>query len=444
MSTRKNDRTKFKKLRFDPLIKWLWSQFNQIDDTRGSNKSISLVDCLMSGFAMFSLKDPSLLFFNNNRTPREGSLQDVYQINRAPSDTGMRTILDKIAPKFIISIFKGIVNMLRTAGVWKQYEYYQGHLICSIDGVHHFSSEQVSCACCLEYEKKNGQKEYRHYLLSGCIVHPEKKEVMPVIHEPIIKQDGSSKNDCERNAAKRLLPDLRKLFPKEKIVVVEDALGANGPHVKAVQGENFRYIIGIKPDGNKYLFDLMDRMEEQGKIHKHILVKEGIEHHFRYANDLPLNSEHRDIRVNVLDYEQIDPSGKKRAQKFSWITDFNLRKNTVYKIMRMGRSRWKIENETFNTLKNQGYHFEHNYGHGNKYLCVIFALLMMLAFWIDQIQQGWNTLFKTAWKAKQSKAALWESVRSKFSEFSVRSMEMIYLLITGDLKVKSEFYVDDG
>jgi len=45
----------------------------------------------------------------------------------------------------------------------------------------------------------------------------------------------------------------------------------------------------------------------------------------------------------------------------------------AYQIMRGGRARWKIENETFNTLKNQGYNFEHNYGLGKKNLSVVFG-----------------------------------------------------------------------
>ena len=60
--------------------------------------------------------------------------------------------------------------------------------------------------------------------------------------------------------------------------------------------------------------------------------------------------------------------------------------------MRGGRARWKIENETFNTLKNLGYNFEHNYGHGKKYLSTVFGLLMMLAFLLDQIQELCCTL----------------------------------------------------
>ena len=88
--------------------------------------------------------------------------------------------------------------------------------------------------------------------------------------------------------------------------------------------------------------------------------------------------------------------------------------------------------------------YEHNYGHGENNLCTVLALLMMLAFFVDQIQQGWNDFFRAAWTKMQTKVALWEEVRSKFNEFVVASMQTIYLLITGELKVKYEFYKDSG
>ena len=126
--------------------------------------------------------------------------------------------------------------------------YFQGYMICSVDGVHHFSSEKVHCKSCMKYTKSNGVLEYRHYLLSGSIVHPDKKEVMPVIHEPILRVDGQEKNDCERNAGKRLLPKLRKLFPKEKLIIVEDALSSNGPHIKALQAEKKDLLLVYTPE----------------------------------------------------------------------------------------------------------------------------------------------------------------------------------------------------
>ncbi len=444
MSKRKSLRNELKNLKIDKLTGWLRSKFIRFSDSRASNKRIKLEDSLLSGFALYSLKDISLLCFNNNRTHRSKNLKNVYKIAQVPSDSGMRSILDEVKVADFKSVFRGLIVLLRKANIWKEYEYYQNHIICSIDGVHHFSSENVHCRHCLKYKKHNGHTEYRHYMLSGSIVHPGKKEVMPVIHEPIVKQDGNEKNDCERNAAKRLLPELRRQFKTEKVVVVEDAIGANGPHIRAIQKEDFRFVIGAKPDGNKYLFDLVERLEKQGDIHHCEVREDGLSHRFRYVNNLPLNTENRDIRVNYLEYRQIDRAGKKPERLFSWITDFKLTKKNVYRIMRIGRSRWKIENETFNTLKNQGYNFEHNYGHGNNNLCTVLALLMMLAFWVDQIQQGWNEFFKAAWAKGQTKVALWENVRSKFNEFEVASMEMIYLLIIGRIKVRYEFFEDSG
>jgi hypothetical protein len=94
--------------------------------------------------------------------------------------------------------------------------------------------------------------------------------------------------------------------------------------------------------------------------------------------------------------------------------------------MRGARARWKIENETFNTLKNQGYHFGHNFGLGKQHLSEVFVLLMMLAFLVDQIQQLCCPLFQAAWKKWKTKRSLWEKVRSKFHEFHIETMEDLF------------------
>ncbi len=108
------------------------------------------------------------------------------------------------------------------------------------------------------------------------------------------------------------------------------------------------------------------------------------------------------------------------------MTDLGLTAACVRRVMQGGRARWRIENETFNTLKNQRYHFEHNYGHGEQNLATVLALLMMLAFLIDQVQQQCNPLFRAAWDKKGPKCALWEALRHLFASFEVGSMREIY------------------
>ena len=99
-------------------------------------------------------------------------------------------------------------------------------------------------------------------------------------------------------------------------------------------------------------------------------------------------------------------------------------------ITRGGRARWHIENETFNTLKNQGYHFEHNFGHGYKNLSTVFAMLMMLAFLIDQTEQFCCGLFQGALKKLNSKKSrLWRRVKGFFEFHVVNSWEALYRAI---------------
>jgi len=92
----------------------------------------------------------------------------------------------------------------------------------------------------------------------------------------------------------------------------------------------------------------------------------------------------------------------------------------LQQIVAAGRSRWKIENETFNTLKNQGYEFEHNFGHGNKNLSNNFAMLMMLAFLVDQLQEMKCSLFQSAlFKVYSKKSRLWTKIKAVYEFFPI-------------------------
>ena len=81
-----------KHLSADALLGLLRKGFADLADHRSGNRDIALPDALMSAFALFSLKSPSLLAFDKERT--EGNLQRVYAIKRVPCDTAMREILD--------------------------------------------------------------------------------------------------------------------------------------------------------------------------------------------------------------------------------------------------------------------------------------------------------------------------------------------------------------
>ncbi len=185
-----------------------------------------------------------------------------------------------------------------------------------------------------------------------------------------------------------------------------------------------RFILGVKPGDHAALFEHVEERVRQQQVSEYTLVdEEGVTHRFRWANGVSLNQQHPELQVNFLEYWE-ERNGKTRH--FTWITDFTLSTDNVFAIMRGGRARWKIENETFNTLKNQGYHFEHNFGHGHKNLATNFSMLMMLAFALDQIQAHCCTFFQQALHAQKAKKYLWEKMRACFTFFYIQDWEQLW------------------
>jgi hypothetical protein len=295
------------------------------------------------------------------------------------------------------------------AKMLEPYEFYDKHYLVSLDGTGYFSSNEVHCENCCVRQHRDGKVTYYHQILSAVMVHPEIKTVLPLCIEPIMNQDGSTKNDCERNAGKRLISDLRREHPHLKIVMIEDGLGSNGPHIRELMAHNMHFILGAKPGDHKELFHWVKSVA----CKEHTVVRNQIEHRFKYVNQVPLNFANIDLNINFLEYEEKNiKTGK--VQHFSWVTDLELNKDNVYEIMRGGRARWRIENETFNTLKNQGYEFEHNFGHGYQHLSTVFANLMFLAFLVDQVQQLCCPLFQQALRRLKRKICLWAQWRQYF------------------------------
>ena len=417
----------------DGLFALIHAEFEQVSDQRAENTKIPLVDALMSGFAMFSLKDPSLLAFEE-RSRTDDNLNSIYRIKNVPSDTQMRSILDDVEPVRIRPVFKRVHRELERSGKLHEFVFLEGSYLASLDGTGYFSSKKIHCSSCLQkVNKKTGEVTYSHQLMGGVIIHPKRREVIPLMPEPIMKQDGETKNDCERNAAKRFLARLKQDYPKLTFTITEDALSPNAPHIRELNKHGYHYILGVKEGDHEYLFEqvALARQEERTTEFEH---REGdIVHRYSFVNQMPLNKSNPDILVNFLEYWEV---GKDKTQHFSWVTDFTITKQNAFPIMRGGRARWKVENETYNTLKNHGYHFEHNFGHGKKNLSVVFAVLMMLAFLVDQVQQLACELFQAVLDKKGSRRRLWEHMRALFKTLEFKSMEHLFKAILYGYKAK--------
>lgn len=417
----------------------LWGQvhgyFVRISGSLHEAKKISasnIVDSLMAGCAVFSLKMASLLQYDQDRRDETifRNIRKLFHINQAPSDTTMRERLDEIEPKNIRGVFKHIFAHLQRGKALENYIFLNGHYLIAGDGTGHFSSNKVFCDNCCETHHNSGETTYHHKMLALALVHPNMKRVIPLCPEPITKQDGANKNDCEQNAAKRMLSDFRREHPHLKVIISEDSLYSTGPHIEMLNKHDIRYIISAKSGNLALLFDWISacEMTEFERIDQ-----KGVTHKYSFINSVPLNDSNFDTKVNFLEYWEIDKTGK--TQHFSWVTDIELSKDNAEDIMRGGRAKWRIENETFNTLKNQGYNFEHNFGHGNKNLCSIMATLLMLAFFIDQICELLDNKFQAARAKLNTYRVLWENLRMLLHYVLFSNWEELFLTIIGEQKL---------
>ena len=157
----------------------------------------------------------------------------------------------------------------------------------ALDGTGYFSSKTLHCASCLHKGHRHGSRTSYHQMLGAAILQPDVREVIPLMPAPIVQQDGTAKNDCERNAAKRFLVKLRQDHPPLTCIITEDSLRANAPHLESLRAYDLHYILGVKAGAHAYLRDIPD-------AEMHILDTG----HFALHN-LQLSGERRVIDIQV-------------------------------------------------------------------------------------------------------------------------------------------------
>ncbi len=425
----------------DALFRLLRIGFAKVPDHRKNGREITMTDALMAGFAMFSLKCPSLL--DDDKQRADANLQTIYGIQRAPCDSSMREILDPFAPEFLRPSFKMIFRPLQRGKALEAMVFFKGCYLLALDGTGYFSSQTIHCPSCLEQHHRNGAITYAHQMLGAALIHPDRRAVIPLMPEPIVQHDGTEKNDCERNAAKRFMAKLRHDHPHLKCIITEDGLSSNAPHIATLHEYGCHDILGVQEGDHAYLFEQVRAAEAERRVTHYERHDRGagLVHQFRFMNDRPLNASRSDVRVHFIAYWEV---GKDSVQHCSWVTDVRVTTGHVYQRMRGGRARWNIENETCNTLKNQGDNFDHNDGHGAQHLSVVLATLMMLAFLVDQTQQLCCALFQAVWAKLGSKRLLWERMRAIFFDDALESMRQLLEALFYGLKKSAPLVADDS
>ena len=451
-----------KHLCFDALRKVLSHLFRQLPDERKKNKiDYSIHDIMMSGFACMFFQDPSLLQFQQQLKDERhrDNLQTLFDVEVIPRETQMREIIDDFDSVLLRPVFKNYFLRLQRGKYLEQYQFLPGQYYCPIDGVQFYSSGKIKCDACLTANHKNGHTTYSHKALQAAIVHPDMRQVIPLMPEEVRNTDGTEKQDCETKAAKRLIPKIREDHPQLELIIGGDDLFSKQPFIETVLNERMHYLLVAKETTHTVMITAIDK---SGRLKKtHYTDKKDRTHVYEWIEDIPLNGNENPIITNFFRYTilGIDKDGNPKINyKNSWVSDLSLSpkhlkhialrdqdktpndqqqptlaehteppahkeepafekpqpsgSERVKHLVRGGRSRWKIENECFNTLKNQGYHISHNFGHGKKHLCFNFYLFTLLAFFFHQIFELTDRFYQACRKKFGSKCHMWETLRS--------------------------------
>lgn len=417
-----------KHLSFSSLRKALSTHFRQLPDNRREESiDYSIHDAMMSGFACMYFQDRSLLQFQKRLQEERHSnnLKTLYDVENIPSNTQLRDITDQQDSQWFTPVAKEYVSRLQRSKQLESFQLFPGKYLCPMDATLYFSSKSIRNKKSLTKNHRDGTITYQHFALQAALMHPDMKQVVPMAAEDIVNIDGHNKQDCETNAGKRLIPVLQATYPKLGLIIGGDDLFSRQPTIEAVLLAGKSYIFVAKPSSHQYMFEWLATYEHLNKrrvetVEGHIL--------YEWMNDVPLYGGENAIQVNYFSQKifKTDPAGnEKLISENSWVTDMTVTHENVCTMARGGRCRWKIENECFNTLKNQGYYLKHNYGHGDEHLSFNMYLLTVLAFTFHQIFELTDPLYQACRQKFGSKMHMWETLRSYIKILIFDSWELL-------------------
>jgi hypothetical protein len=375
---------------FEKLLSCIEKKGEALPDCRRNtegNFRYSISDALMCAFGVFFFQYPSMLSFQRKMQDkhRRNNMESIFGISEIPSDTQIKTLLDRIAPDQFGGVFNESLMLAESYGVMDKYRVLDGGVLLALDGVWYHSSQSIHCKHCLhkttvDRKTKEEVTTYYHTILAGTIVKPGDTVVLPVMGELIRNEDGSDKQDCELKAAKRWLCKHADEYRRLKPTLLGDDLFSNYPMCKEIIDQGLSFIFTCKDDSHPWLSETvrnsylseMTRREWNGRHH--------LVYRYQWLNGAAIRDSRETLHVNYLSLEITNEEKGKTTYRNSWVTDKEVREDNVILLASCGRARWKIENEHNNVMKNHGYNLEHNFGHGEEHASEMYCLLNMLAF----------------------------------------------------------------
>ncbi len=352
----------------------------------GKNWTYELADAGLAAFGVFFTQSPSFLAYQRDMQRRKGqnNANGMFGVERIPSDGQIRNLLDPVAPEGLREPFWEIYAGLEEEGYLQQHRGVGGTRLVSLDGTQYFSSQKIHCDSC-RVTVREEEVYYSHQVLLAVVCGSQQRQVVCLEPEFITPQDGHEKQDCEQQALKRWVKRNARRFSPWGATILTDDLHSHQPICELLLEQKMHFILTCKQESHPTLYEELELLQRvEGAVSTRRVRKwNGRFQEWRvyhWAEYLPLRGDAKTLHVNWCALTVIREDTGEQLYHNAWITDHALDETSVMAVTRDGRSRWKVENEGINVLKNQGYHFEHNYGHGQQHLSMVLLTLLLLAF----------------------------------------------------------------
>lgn len=405
-------------LTFGTLLAILRGACEQLPDQRtGENTQYTIGDAALGAFGVFFMQCPSFLAYQRDMQRRKGcnNAQSLFGVTHIPSDPQIRNLLDPIAPQHLGAPFWAILErLMEDKSVAPAFED-EGGWLCSLDGTQYFRSAKLHCPECT-VTRRDETSSYAHTVLLPVLAKSGQPEVLVLEPEFITPQDGADKQDCERNAAHRWVLRHAPHFAGRRVTILADDLHCNQPFCELLLEQHLDFILTCKPTSHPTLYEEVDLLAKFGAVTQCTeRVWTGQGHQcwtYRFVEHVPLREPPQALYVNWCELTITSEATGEELYHNAFATNRDLTERTVRPTVAAGRARWKVENEGHNVLKHQGYHLEHNYGHGQQHLSTVLIMLILLAFLCHTVLQLCNRSYQRLRAALGTRRTFFDDLRA--------------------------------
>lgn len=370
------------------------------------------------------------IFKKGSRNNADNGISSQFENNyitlfglRLPIMDTVNIFLKELPPEELEKLKRLLVQRLIEKKVLSKYRFNNSYIV-AVDGTGVYSFSYEPFPGCPYKTSKTGKKSWQVYVLEAKILCGNGFSISIATEWLQNSDDIDAKQDCELKAFSRLSDKIKKMFPRLPIIIAADSLYPNQTVFEICKSNKWNYILTFKDGTLKTVWEevnlLLPLNKKQNQVERTLFKdKKGwLCQKSMFLNKIP----YKEYELNWIEVTKLYSDNDTIEERFVHVTDILITKKCVDDVSYYGRLRWKIENEGFNSQKNDGYNLQHKFSHTSLFAMQNYYQLLQIAHLINQLTEKLNS----------TKAGITESGRTIKSLYEDMISSMLKEVLTID------------